>query len=186
MERYYYHGIETYSDEEASCLETMITIIKSGAIKTSNNITGKNVEGMNHICLFKKNDEFDYEHREFGSDPMSALDAWIGCGVVFIISPDINAYKPVYKAAYNRQNGETNIVDEWRIDEDIPLEKIVGLALPFDIIKDEAEYNKVWAEKLQQLLIIAKEYGWMVVDSGDVHFTDKLDNELDKKKHQLD
>ena len=33
MERYYYHGIETFLDDEASCLEMMIDIIKSGAIQ---------------------------------------------------------------------------------------------------------------------------------------------------------
>ena len=38
MERYYYHGIETFLDDEASCLEMMIDIIKSGAIKTFNNV----------------------------------------------------------------------------------------------------------------------------------------------------
>ena len=53
MERYYYHGIETFLDDEASCLEMMIDIIKSGAIKTFNNVNGTNSEGMNHICLYK-------------------------------------------------------------------------------------------------------------------------------------
>lgn len=186
MERYYYHGIETFLDDEASCLEMMIDIIKSGAIKTFNNVNGTNSEGMNHICLYKKNDSFDYEHREpIPMGPMSALDAWIGSGVVFVISPDINAYQAKYTPEYKRHEGGTNIIDEWRTDEDIPLEKIVGLALPLDTIRQEMQDNKVWGEKLNQLLEIAKQYGWFVVNSEDVAFTDKLDNDLKNKKHQL-
>ena len=187
MERYYYHGIESYLDEEASMLETMLTIIKSGAIKTFNNLNGTNSEGMNHICLFKKNDSFDYEHREpYPMGPMSSLDAWIGNGVVFVISPDIDAYQAKYTSNYRREEGTTNIIDEWRTNSDIPLEKIVGIALPLDTIKEEMETSKVWGEKLNQLLEIAKQYGWFIVNSEDVAFTDKLDSQLSNKKHQLD
>ena len=48
------------------------------------------------------------------------------------------------------------------------------------------ETSKVWGEKLNQLLEIAKQYGWFVVNSEDVAFTDKLDSDLSNKKHQLD
>ena len=87
--------------------------------------------------------------------------------------------------ASSLNTGGTNIIDEWRTDEDIPLEKIVGLALPLDTIRQEMQDNKVWGEKLNQLLEIAKQYGWFVVNSEDVAFTDKLDNDLKNKKHQL-
>lgn len=187
MERYYYHGIENFIDEDAASLETMLTIIKSGGIKTFNNLNGTTSEGMDHICLFKKNDSFDYEHREpYPIGPMSSLDAWIGNGIVFVISPEIEAYQATYTPDYRRHEGTTNIVDEWRTNSDIPLEKIVGLALPLDTIKEEMEHNKAWGEKLNQLLEIAKQYGWFIVSSEDVAFTDKLDSALSNKKHQLD
>lgn len=186
MERYYYHGIEPYPDDNAISLQQLINIIKSGAIKTYDKVRGKKIEGMNHICLYKKDETVDYLKRKpFPLGEFSALDAWINNCLVFIISPDINAYKPIYKKDYNRSKEETNVFDEWRTNEDIPIEKIVGLALPFDWLKEMAEENKIYYEKLNELLTIAKEYNWMIVNSEEENFTDKLDETLITKKQQL-
>lgn len=186
MERYYYHGIELMLDDEATSLEIMINIIKSGAIKTWTDLNKRNNEGMNHICLYRKNEEFDYEHREpFPIGPMSALDGWINNGIVFVILPEINAYKPIVNKNYSRSQNGTNIIDEWRTNENIPLEKIVGIALPLksieEMISDKQEYSQNWYTKLNQILSIAKEYGWFVANSEDKNFTDNLDEQLSKQ-----
>ena len=76
------------------------------------------------------------------------------------------------KIRYNRKAGETNIFDEWRTNENIPLEKIIGLALPLTQIEelsqekwlDNDTYQKLYLEKLNELIIIAKEYGWIIMD----------------------
>lgn len=187
MERYYYHGIESFLDEDASVLDLFLNIIKSGAIKTRTSLDDNNALKMNHICLYRKNEDVDYKERQpYPIGPMSALDAWINNGLVFVISPDINAYKPIYKEDYKREENETNIIDEWRTNENIPIEKIVGIALPLQTIeneiKDNPDIGKVWYEKLNQVLAIAKEYNWFVVSSEEKDFTDQLDDNLKQKQ----
>ena len=109
----------------------------------------------------------------------------LGDGKTKICVPIIGtSEQDIYNQAEEISGLEADMV-EWRTDEDIPLEKIVGLALPLDTIRQEMQDNKVWGEKLNQLLEIAKQYGWFVVNSEDVAFTDKLDNDLKNKKHQL-
>ena len=71
------------------------------------------------------------------------------------------------------------------MDLKIKSQEIPPPSLPLDTIRQEMQDNKVWGEKLNQLLEIAKQYGWFVVNSEDVAFTDKLDNDLKSKKHQL-
>ena len=193
MERYYYHGLEFWPDTEDSPLQIIIDIIKSGAIKTRSSLSGDIKEGMNHICLYKKDETVDYSNRDI-TTKMSALDGWINNCMVFIISPTINAYQPVQKKQYSRENSETNIFDEWRINENIPLEKIVGLALPLTQIEelsqeewiDNDTYQKLYLEKLNELIIIAKEYGWIIVNSDEPNFTDKLDATLSSTENKLD
>lgn len=171
MDRYYYHGVSDLMDEVS--IDIMINIISSGGLKTRNSVRELG-DDYNHVCLYKKNDEYDYE-----DNLKSARSGWIDHCFFFIISPDILTYKSSYGT-------DTNLVDEWRSIGDIPLDKIVGIAIPFDGIADFKEkfpnlYDS-FDEKLSRLISIAEANGWIIENSDEEDLCDRLDMELNGMK----
>lgn len=181
MKRYYYHGIESYHGYVGHTLETMVRILNKG-ILTRNKIKNYNDKSLEHVCLYKKNEDLDYTQTE--NIIKSACAGWINDCFVFIINPDIEAQKA-------KTGIETDLVDEWRTTEDIKPTDIYGIALPFSFIKTylNEEIPLVSLEEkikirknLKILLEKAQEMNIMVIDSEIKNFTDELDSTLNMKK----
>lgn len=177
MERYFYHGIEGYYGNFGNTMEIVLKILQEG-LKTRNEVNSHSNDEFEHVCLYKKNEELDY------SDPSilykSARAGWIDNCFVFIISNDIEANKAT--------EDMTNLIDEWRSVGSIPPNKIIGLALPLNSIKEYLS-DKVDDEetiedqnKLNKMLPIITEYilekNLLLLDSEIPNFTDELDKTL--------
>ncbi len=175
MDRYYYHGISDYIDERT--LDIMLKIMNEG-ILTRNNVrdTGKE---YNHVCLYKNEDGFDYSDPDFFFD--SARKGWIDNCFFFIVSPEVEAQKAGFD--------QTNLVDEWRCYDNIYIDKIVGIALPFDVIDEYRKkfpdvINPSFDEKLKKIIDIATRRGWKIENSNEDGLCDRLDSELSRQKEE--
>ena len=173
--RYYYHGIEPFP-----CIEVLGYIhgfIKSGVIKTRGHARRLPEGELNHVCLFKNPLE-----SEIQGTFSSARGSWIDNCVVFIINPEnLDAYKayPGCKSA---------LMDEWRVDSDIPFSEVVGIALPhkeqfFNNVdfwtKDAKDLAQTYLDEIKAMI---DAYGWFIEDSCDLEFTKKLDDKLKENK----
>lgn len=177
---YFYHGVADMVDEEI--LEHIINILKSGELKTREDVfeTHSPNKDMNHICLYRKNPEFDYSDEEEMLN--TARAGWIDHCFVFIISPDIDAEKT--------PSTLTNLQDEWRSNGPISFDKVVALAIPYEGIAEykQMTFNhnqKEFLERLNQILAFAKNMNWRIVNSDEPDFCDKLDQELAESKPLL-
>ena len=197
MNRLFYHGFEPeYYLSEG--VRRMIDIINSGGVKLRNESRGIDSNILSHICLYRKNMNFDYSSPEFLIK--SARAGWIDNCMVFVISDDI-------KATYIPPNVEvegfglkTNLVDEWRCLENIPLDKIIGIALPLNSIQitldgknplaDENEVHEL-KEAIKELKKICAQYGLKTFNSEIKDFTDILDKQysishLSEQEQEID
>ena len=178
VKRYYYHGLGDFYPKVT--LDMVLEIISSGGIKTRNEVYNYDDDKMAHICLYKKNDEYDYTKQNALIN--SARGGWIDHCVFFIISPDIKAEKtPVTNV--NHDVLTTNLVDEWRTNENIPLEKIVGIAFPFDSIEELKEmmpkdFDKDYYDKYGKILQFALDKNWIIENSDLPDLCDVLDDSL--------
>ncbi len=195
MERYFYHGI----GDDIACLWKMLEIINSGGLKTRSQAGNYDDQKYNHVCLYKKNEEFDYNGKEMILS--SARAGWIDKCWFFIISPDV----PAKKVSVSNETGfdefgnpTSNLVDEWRSESDIPLDKIVGIGIPFDYIaQEEKEFGfaidmdsqehsfKEYYQLLKSLLEYANNFNWIVVNSEEKDICDKLDEQLNNRNIKL-
>ena len=197
MKRYYYHGI----GDNLSCLWQMVKIINSGELKTRSIIRDTKDEKYNHICLYKKNEEYNYdEEKEILLK--SARGGWIDNCWFFIISPDISAkkVKQSNQTGFDEfGNPTTNLIDEWRSEGNIPLDKIIGIGIPFDYIAQEEketdfvediEYNyhsfKEYYQTLKLLIELAHNFNWIIVNSEEKDVCDKLDAQLNNHNQKLE
>lgn len=184
MNKYYYHGIEPYHGCMGDAAEVVVKVLQEGLINRSS-ISGFSDDNYNHVCLYKKNDNYDYTAPDAILN--SARGGWIDSGFVFVISPDIEAKKA--------SSNVTDLVDEWRSLGNIPPTKIVGLALPYDLIKeylneeffnDETELDK---QRLKKFLVIieniAFDRGIFITNSEILGFTDILDFELSNSNGKI-
>lgn len=179
MERYFYHGIGNSID--CDTLDAMLTIMESGILK-SRNAVGYSGDEYEHVCLYKRNDSYDYSGSGLEG---TALNGWINDSFCFIVSPDIVAEKTgFYHDLADESNASyTDLVDEWRSDGDIPLDRVVGIGLPLDEIRDQrcvegSRVDEYFDEKLTDILLFAESMDWVVVNSNDVNFTESLDEIL--------
>ncbi len=177
---YFYHGVADGVDEES--LDHVIEVLKSGKLKARQELWEEychrdSKQDFNHVCLYKKNPEYDYHGEKALSN--SARGGWIDHCFLFIISPDIDAEKT--------SSQYTNLVDEWRSHGSIPFDKVVGIGLPLDNIEEfKIEFPELAQEEYQQKLDLivdfAKNMGWTIENSDEVDFCDKLDKKLDDQK----
>lgn len=205
MERYYYHGVGDNINLEY-VLPIMCSIIENG-IKSRKKLGSK----YNHVCLYQKNPDGDYESAEWFLK--SARGGWIDNCFGFIINPNINAIKveqDIYTGFNEKGNPVTNLIDEYRSIGDIPITEIAGIFMPniqniIEIIKAKEkiyengyknEMKKVCItlgldEKFQkmnlfQMLNFIIEYAnynnLIIADSCEKNFVDKLDDNLNSKK----
>ena len=179
MNSYFYHGIEFYPGIVGNAMKLMFKILDEGLILRSQ-VRGLTDSNMNHICLYRKN--YDYDYSDDSSLIHSARGGWIDSQFVFIINPDIDAKKV-------ELGSETDLVDEWRSFENILPTNFVGIALPFDSIQEYLneknnidEEDKIMVKNYLTLLINkAKSMGLIIVNSNQKSFTDELDKNLTNK-----
>ena len=169
---YFYHGTGEYVE---TALDTMIMIIQSGGIKS------KNKQKSNRHTLFNGDDYISVARWSGMENPdvpemlRSSFYGWIfGCPT-FIISPDIEA---IHAGPYNGYSYDpskervSQFVDEWHVKDEIPLDKVVGIALPFIWGKD----NPLALSKIRRILEYAKVYGWKVFNS-DMELIQRIEND---------
>lgn len=179
MDRYYYHGIGGEIDSET--LENMLTIMDTGVIK-SRSAVGYSGDEYEHVCLYRKNDSHSY----IGNGSMgTAYDGWINHAFCFIISPDVAAEKTQFYHDLENESSAlfTDLVDEWRSDGDISLDRVVGIGMPLDTIRElraraGSPVDEDFDDKLSDILMFAESMDWMIVNSDDVNFADRLDERL--------
>ena len=162
--KYFYHGFDFNIGYES--IMFLRDFLRSGKIACR----------LGRICLYQKNDDFDYTNKDLFMK--SARSGWIDGCVVFVISPEIDATKFEY---------EDSLVDEWRTYEDIDFSKVVGICIPSNFFKCSKKYEKpediLNAKKAEkEIKKIIKSYKWFVVNSKSDNFTDKLDESLNKDK----
>lgn len=186
MSHLFYHGFEPWDYVES--IQHMIEIINSGGLKKRNTVINLDDDNLSHICLYRKNESFDYNAPN--SLQKSARGGWIDSCMVFVVSSDISAsYLPpnIKKEGYGLK---TNLVDEWRCFEDIPLDKIIGVAIPLNSIKDALDgkdefYNEEEITRLKEKLIELKEIcdklNLRTFNSEIKNFTDKIDEQYFNK-----
>ena len=190
MERFYYHGLGDFYPNIS--LDMALQIINSGGLKSRNEARKYGDDNYSHVCVYKKNEEYDYSDIE--KLVKSVRGGWIDHCVFFIISPDIEAKKVIVDDGvgfYEDGTPYTNLVDEWRTDGNVPLDKIVGIAIPFDSIKEKKErfpyeFDEEFDRKLKEILDFALKDGWMVENSDEVNLVDRLDSELNEKHLESD
>lgn len=162
--KYFYHGFDFNVGYES--IMFLRDFLRSGKICCR----------LGRICLYQKNDDFDYNNKDLFFK--SARSGWIDGCVVFVIRPEIDAVKFEY---------EDSLVDEWRTYEDIDFSKVAGLCIPSNFFKCSKIYEKSedivkakCAEK--EIKKIIKSYGWFVINSMTDNFTDILDESLNREK----
>ena len=188
MERYYYHGFDEYGYYEGIC--HMIEILKSGGLKTRNEVRTFKDQRYEHVCLYRKNDDLDYNDKNVYMK--SVRSGWIDGCMVFVISSDIEAYKVRCGSMVGFEDNDepvTNLIDEYRSVGSIPTSKIVSVAIPLDDIKMVMEsgvedYRKKLENALEMLKAVTSELNITIINSNEKDFTDKKDEELNRPKEQ--
>lgn len=146
-QRYYYHGLSDFVCEET--YDIMLKIIYSGGLKKRAEVHGISDNRLNHICLAKVNDEVNYYDENIRLH--SAFSSWIFNGPCFIISNQVSAKKTPFRDTNSIKDAvaTTDLVDEWRTYDNIPLDMIVGIALPFKSIDETyEEFPDIEEEKM--------------------------------------
>lgn len=179
MERYFYHGIGGEINIET--LEAMLTIMDTGIIK-SRGAVGYSGDEYEHVCLYRKNDNHNYT----GGDRMgTAYEGWINQAFCFIISPGIEAMKTAHYYDLEDENSAsfTDLIDEWRSEGEISLDRVVGIGLPLDEIRElraraGSSVDEDFDDKLSDILLFAESMDWMIINSNESDFADRLDEKL--------
>ena len=179
MKRLFYHGV---CDWIEIAIEQMESIAKEGIFSRE-----RLGEDYNHVCLYKKNEEYDYSTPD-AIILNSARGGWIDNCCGFIVSNSVVAHK-------QSDRRKTDLVDEWRSEGAISIDKIIGVFFPLenrDLIAkpedieqvvlssgmeeylDENDYAQT-VERLHRLVEIIKQRNWIVANSDVKDFTDRID-----------
>lgn len=147
----YYHGTDS--------LDTMIKIIESGGIKSKNKRQADYdtlYNGDDYISVGKLDDVSDYT-----AD--SCFFGWIFGKPTFIISDDISVIKPEFRwGPFNPDKDRVSIFkDEYHVRDEIPLDKIEGIAIPFSLL----EKDRRTLMNILKLLRLASSLNWSVYES---------------------
>ena len=178
MNKFFYHGFEFYPETIIKSLKKMINILDEGLV-TRNTIRNLSDNKYNHVCLYRKNDEYDYEQKD--ALLKSARGGWIDNSFVIIINPSINAKKI---------DEDTNLIDEWRSNGNISSKDIVGIALPYNTLNDYLNSNiNENKEEINQFLKLlhekATKMNLMIENSDKKNFTDLLDSTLEQIENKV-
>lgn len=185
MERIFYHGI--FPNIPCISITKMIEIIQSGAIKSRRlqGVTSKfGYNGDDYISICSKEDE-----KEYFKYPINAYDTYILNGFCFIISDDIPAIKVRYTEVYNDFDFETiielmsekpeqrysDMFDEWQVKDEISLNQIIGIGIPYDEV---SKLNGEFKIELDILINIATSMGWDIVNTSDAKDLDDYERRI--------
>ncbi|MBQ1812935.1 MAG: hypothetical protein II119_03185 [Bacilli bacterium] len=166
---YFYHGTGEYI---LDALNTMKSIITSGAIKCRRNL-GKTDEptswnGIDYVSVCAYDGDLDIIDSSFGG--------WIQYCPCFILSNDIDAIKCEYTRDFTDVGGYSQYKDEWHVKGDIPIDKVIGIALPDIVFTDEEK------ELVEDIISAANEFGWEIFSSTDALADDVRERFKGKKK----
>ena len=187
MSKFYYHGVQGNEYD-------MLKILKDGEIKSlrlqgSRYYTGLN--GLDYVCICNKLSDSYYEDSE-GYE--KAFDVFIKNCFSFIISDNIDVIKcnVMKKLSYLQYRNSlddldinldiglhiTDMIDEYRVKDKIPKDKIIGICIPFDKLED---YDMSIVYKIIEL---ARKRGYDVIDSSKNGFIEEYENNksLTKKR----
>ena len=170
---YYYHGTGLLIEDG---LGTMIKIIEFGGIKS------KRLRNASYMPMYNGEDYISVSRWILSDNPSveemmrSSFFGWIFCLPCFILSGDIEATHAkmvtlnyTYDASKERVS---SYFDEWHVKDEIPLDKVVGIAIPFSWGKE----SKKELLNMCKILVYARLYGWKVYDSN-VDLIEKVRNE---------
>ena len=159
IDNYYYHG--TSLDHLISILETKE--LNEGTLKYKHKkYNGPDYNGLDYVSLCKPNSE--------SSDSYSAFNIFIVNHFCLIINDSVSAVKTitcepfVLQTLNNKYNNLrfSDLSDEWQVKTRIPLDNVVGIAIPFQRI----DHNVYDLRKIKHLLQLAKDYDLPVIDSS--------------------
>ena len=168
---YYYHGTNQIYNKG---LDIMIDIIESGGIK-SNNIRLGHYTGLyngdDYISVGKWNKKEKIDFSRFNE---SCFYGWIFWCPTFIIDSSINAIptKKLNELASPNKGRYSCFIDEYHVKDEIGLDAVRGIALPFSLIMS----NKDYLLKTLKILQYAKLYKWDVYES-DMFLLDRVDKQ---------
>ena len=155
---FFYHA--TGDDEEA--LKRMVSIIKDGAIysRRLQNLDGGMFNGEDYISVAAWDDSVEPNSSDYFM--RSSFPGFIMGLPCFILSSDLPAIKcevrhDSYDATVERCS---QYVDEWHVKDQIPISKVVGVALPVEdgFFEDESEC-------IREILYYANANNWEVFTS---------------------
>ena len=158
---YFFHG----TGEGEDALDVMLQIIRSGGIKS------KNKRNEDYDTLFNGDDyisvaKWCYEEMPgYFAGLESSFYGWIFNLPCFIIDGSIEAIHATrierpYSYDHNKDR-VSQFIDEWHVKDEITLDKIVGIALPFAWIKK----SKHSLMQVLEILKYAKSFNWQVYNS---------------------
>ena len=168
---YYYHGT---NQVHSKGLDIMIDIIESGGIKSNNKRSGSSFgiyNGDDYISVGKWNRDENIDFDKIGE---SCFYGWIFWCPAFIIDSNIDAiHAEKHDEPVDPSKGRYScFIDEYHVRDEIGLDKIRGIALPFSLISG----NKDYLLKTLKILQYAKLYGWDVYES-DSSLIDRVDKQ---------
>ena len=168
---YYYHGTNQVFNNG---LDIMIDIIESGGIKSNNKRLSNSFglyNGDDYISVGKWDRE---ENITFNRFDESCFYGWIFWCPTFIIDSNIDAIHAMrINGPVDSTKGRfSRFIDEYHVKDEIELDKVRGIALPFSLIKG----NKEYLMKTLKILKYAKLYKWNVYES-DLFLIDRIDKQ---------
>lgn len=180
----FYHGTGDYLD---LALTNMLSIIETGFIKSKNKQNELKTSfaerglynGGDYISLCAWDESVDHRIESFDS----AFNGWIyGCPF-FILSNDINAVHckkiklgTTYDPTIERVS---QFSDEWHVKDVIPITKVLGIALPLDVINADLEKGLIepeMFEKVKKIIELAEKNSWFILERCDELAVESIEN----------
>lgn len=194
MSKYYYHGIMPKKDPLTK-LFTMIEIIKSGGLKSKRKLKIVNLyigyNGNDYISLCNKEDNSMYD---LFSDNINAYEDYIYSNFCFIISDEIDAIKTntfsrheqyvSYMDFLSIAQGDvrySDMFDEWQVKDEIKLDKIIGIGLPFNLVHSYKVSDQEFKKNIEILYSLANYYNFDIVNTDNFNFVEYYENQKNVK-----
>ena len=194
MSRFYYHGIIP-KKEPLERLCTMIEIIRSGGLKSKRKLNISNLyvgyNGSDYISLCRKENNYMYNRI---NDNINAYEDYIYSNFCFIISDEIDAIKTndfdsqgkyvSYMDFLSVANGDirySDMFDEWQVKDEIKLDKIIGIGLPFSLVHSYKYCDKEFEQYLHELYAWVRYLNLDIVNTDDFNFVECYEKEKNDK-----
>lgn len=190
MSKYYYHGMSPRKNPNDR-LNTMIEIIKSGGLKSKHLqdnlgfVIGFN--GNEYISLCNKENSYMYN---FIDDRNNSYEEYIVNNFCFIISDRIDAIKTQdfskkrseisYADFYSIAQGDirySDMFDEWQVKDEIKLDKIIGIGLPFNLVMSYKNMDKEFKKSIELLYSLARTLNIDIVNTENFNFVEYYEKE---------